>query len=442
MKPERIRLVSLLVGFAAIRAKSGRKDKETFLLQLKRHYDGLLRQVLDYTYNPFKNYRLTIDATKFALDYYSDAEPVDVVWPRFIAILDAMNAGTLSGHAARDKFEETVSPLGDTIQHWLACILNRDLRMGVNVKTIAKLYPDLFPETTPMLCETLDFKDVDAGKRLMFWTMEPKFNGVRGLAFVDYDAQTVKFVTRNGKEVFNTEIVAAELLKLHHSGMFVFDGELLADNWNDTISILHRRTEHPKRASLRFYAFDVVAGGNWYARQTPPLRDRRATLADLITRNGNVVRAKWTPLMTKDALRDGLNAYVKAGYEGAVIKDPNAPYEWGRSDRWLKIKPFYEHTFKIIGFEEGEGRNKGRLGAVRVAGPLRFEKKNFKIDTQVGSGIPNILRNEIWKDPERFLNKSMEVRFQSVNEIAINAKTKRETHDLCFARYLKIREDM
>ena len=59
---------------------------------------------------------------------------------------------------------------------------------------------------------------------------------------------------------------------------------------------------------------------------------------------------------------------VEGGYEGVMIKDPDAMYECKRTHSWLKAKPFIEVTLKVVSVEEGTGRNKGRLGAVLVEG--------------------------------------------------------------------------
>jgi ATP-dependent DNA ligase len=46
--------------------------------------------------------------------------------------------------------------------------------------------------------------------------------------------------------------------------------------------------------------------------------------------------------------------YVKQGYEGLVIRDPNAYYQFGgRNRNMLKVKQFQDGEFKVIGYSEG-----------------------------------------------------------------------------------------
>ena len=57
------------------------------------------------------------------------------------------------------------------------------------------------------------------------------------------------------------------------------------------------------------------------------------------------------------------------GYEGIMIKDPESFYECKRSTTWLKsLKPFIEISLEVKDYEEGTGRNKGKLGAIIAEG--------------------------------------------------------------------------
>ena len=81
---------------------------------------------------------------------------------------------------------------------------------------------------------------------------------------------------------------------------------------------------------------------------------------------------------------------VEGGYEGVMIKDPNAMYECKRTHSWLKAKPFIEVTLKVVSVEEGTGRNKGRLGAILVEG----EDDGYEYSLSCGSGFSDIQREE------------------------------------------------
>jgi bifunctional non-homologous end joining protein LigD len=82
-----------------------------------------------------------------------------------------------------------------------------------------------------------------------------------------------------------------------------------------------------------FMAFDLLFrnGRDVSAR---PLRDRRATLEDVVAGSDLVFPAR-------RLAPDGLEAWgqvIERGYEGLVAKDEASAYEGGRTMQWLKVK--------------------------------------------------------------------------------------------------------
>ena len=76
-----------------------------------------------------------------------------------------------------------------------------------------------------------------------------------------------------------------------------------------------------------------------------------------------------------------------------MIKDPESNYECKRSTTWLKSKPFIEISLEVKDYEEGTGRNKGKLGAIIAEG--NDEGKNFK--TNVGFWLYDLQRKDFGK---------------------------------------------
>jgi DNA ligase-1 len=103
---------------------------------------------------------------------------------------------------------------------------------------------------------------------------------------------------------------------------------------------------------------------------------------------------------------------IHDGYEGVMIKDPDAPYACKRTTAWLKRKPFIEITMTILGFEPGDpnGKFKDTLGALVCQGV----DDGMTIVSNVSGGISDALRDEIWQDQDRFLGMMVEVRADKV----------------------------
>jgi DNA ligase-1 len=103
---------------------------------------------------------------------------------------------------------------------------------------------------------------------------------------------------------------------------------------------------------------------------------------------------------------------VAGGYEGIMIKDPEAPYECKRSVAWLKLKPFIEVSLEVTNVEEGTGKNVGRLGAFVCSGM----DDGKLITVNVGSGFSDDNRIEFWNSRDSVIGNIVEVRADAVTQ--------------------------
>jgi DNA ligase-1 len=97
---------------------------------------------------------------------------------------------------------------------------------------------------------------------------------------------------------------------------------------------------------------------------------------------------------------------IAGGYEGIMLKEPDAPYECKRTVSWLKIKPFIEVSLVAVAIEEGTGKNAGRMGAVLFEG----EDDGKFISVSVGGGWSDKDRDYIWNHQDEILHQIGEVR--------------------------------
>ena len=99
---------------------------------------------------------------------------------------------------------------------------------------------------------------------------------------------------------------------------------------------------------------------------------------------------------------------IEAGYEGIMIKDPDAPYEGRRTFSWLKMKPFIGVSLAVTAVEEGdaEGKYRGMMGALVCEG----EDDGRKIVVNVGSGFTDAQRVDLWERRDEILGMIAEVR--------------------------------
>jgi DNA ligase-1 len=128
-------------------------------------------------------------------------------------------------------------------------------------------------------------------------------------------------------------------------------------------------------------------------------------------------------------MRRFANDAVADGFEGIMIKDLDAPYECRRSSFWMKWKPVITVDLNIVGFEEGTGRNQGRLGAIICEGT----DNDRHICVNVGSGLSDSDRDEYWIAKNDLIGR--------VIEVAADAVTQNQdgTYSLRFPRFVRFR---
>jgi DNA ligase-1 len=90
------------------------------------------------------------------------------------------------------------------------------------------------------------------------------------------------------------------------------------------------------------------------------------------------------------ALQRRLAEVVAAGGEGLVLHRADAPYQVGRSDALLKLKPVQDADAVVVGHLPGQGKYQGRTGALKVrdAKGREFLIGSGLTDAQRGSPPP------------------------------------------------------
>jgi DNA ligase-1 len=122
---------------------------------------------------------------------------------------------------------------------------------------------------------------------------------------------------------------------------------------------------------------------------------------------------------------------IADGFEGIMIKDPDAKYECKRSVSWLKQKPFIEVSLAVTAVEEGTGRNNGKLGALVCEGV----DDGKRIIVNVGSGLTDDQRSEFWAAKESLIGQVVEVRADA----ATQSQDSEDVWSLRFPRFIRFR---
>jgi DNA ligase-1 len=303
----------------------------------------------------------------------------------------------------------------DEWNNWYQRILVKDLKCGVSETTINKIADEKFaiPKFECQLAQDgakVDHKVV--GNKLI----EVKLDGVRVITIV-YPSGQVDQYSRNGKELLNFDHIKKQFAK--HAKLLrvptVFDGEVMSSSFQDLMKQVHRK-DNVNASDAVLHVFDWLSLDEFKAgvSNTPQIQ-RSTTLSNWINPlqehmpNVSVVGQELVDLdtMQGQARFKMINTQaIAGGYEGIMLKSPDAGYECKRGDAWLKIKPFIEVTLTAVAIEEGTGKNAGRMGAVLFEG----EDDGKFIRVSVGGGWTDKQRDEVWADKDAVLGQLGEVR--------------------------------
>lgn len=194
------------------------------------------------------------------------------------------------------------------------------------------------------------------------WTFEPKYDGIRVLAYAT--PAEVQLVTRNGKDKAQQfpEIVAAlKKLASQSRRSLVLDGEIVAlidgepARFQELQSRMHVKESHlierhSSSTPAALILFDILMDGD-EALIKEPWSERRA---QLVKRVGKRVSTQLR--ITESVQGDGKEMLEKArrqGWEGIIAKRIDSRYEPGnRSRSWLKLKIEFRQEFVVIGYTE------------------------------------------------------------------------------------------
>jgi DNA ligase-1 len=326
---------------------------------------------------------------------------------------------------------------------WYRRILIKDMRAGFSEKTVNTVVEKKYPNyaipvfSCQLAHDSANHESKVAGDKLV----EVKLDGVRVITIVYPDGRVDQY-SRNGKELVNFPHIKEQISKNAESftEAVILDGEVMSASFQDLMKMVHRKSD-VKSDDAVLNLFDIITLKEFQAGRGQHRQfDRSVTLAawfnqynesmpnvtvvgqELVDLNSFVGQARFKQI-NQDA--------VDGGYEGIMIKDPEAVYECKRSVAWLKLKPFIEVSLKVVDVEEGTGRNVGKLGALICEG----EDDGKRIKVNVGSGFTDLHRDTYWTARTELVGQIVEVRADA----ATKSQDSEETWSLRFPRFLRFR---
>lgn len=352
-------------------------------------------------------------------------------------------------------FPEPKTLLDVELLELLDKIITKNLILGIDSLTINKCIPALIPTFNVQLANKyFDKPEIVEGKSFALTT---KIDGGRIIALKENGE--VSFWTRAGQRYEGLVDLEQEMREKLPDNICL-DGEITLldpqgltskDQYKATMKITRKLGEKHgvkmlvfdcmtaeefrnqycpdkyfiRRANLisifdRLYCAECVEEGNRFAKQTlknypfyPEDKEEYDNYSIEFRENLiNFLNTKYTYFKILPILYQGndtskitewLNYNVDRGEEGIMINLLDGLYEFKRSSNLLKVKRMQDVDLEVVGFEEGDNRHQGRLGALLV---------NYKDNiVKVGSGFSDELRDEIWHNRDEWLGRTVVVQY-------------------------------
>lgn len=214
-----------------------------------------------------------------------------------------------------------------------------------------------------------------------------------------------------------------------------FDGELVVGDpfsptvFNDSQSGLMTKDGKP---NVTYYVFDLHNEDLPYNERLSLLEERFKTLDDL-----PVVFLDQRLIHSHEELEAFEEEVLGVGYEGVILRSPQAPYKYGRStlnQQWmLKLKRFEDSEAEIIGFVEGKTNNNQAVTDERghtkrsthkenmvpsgTLGALMVRDIHYGWEFEIGTGFPAKEAQEIWDDQKSKMGGIVKYQFFKVGMI-------------------------
>ena len=394
----------------------------------------------------FEGCRLALDPMiTFGLKQIPEKKDEDgpgLSWDSFTLAITGFVTRNVTGNTARDMVSKMMASATKAEWNgWYRRILIKDLRCGTSEKTINKVVEKEWPQyavpifSCQLAHDSTNHESKVAGKKLI----EVKLDGVRVITIVYPDGRVDQF-SRNGKELVNFEHIKDQL-KATASAMkepWVLDGEIMSSSFQDLMTQVHRKSDVAAGdAVLHLFDWLPLANfeqGGWDKTQkerSKALKMWHGFYSDKLP-NVSVVGYEEVDLNIdkgKKRFKEINQKAIDGGYEGIMIKNPDAPYECKRTVNWLKLKPFIEVSLTVTAVEEGTGKNVGKLGAFVCEG----EDDGKRITVNVGSGFTDDHRLDYWTGKDSIVGKVVEVRADAVTQ------NQDGSYSLRFPRFLHFR---
>lgn len=241
--------------------------------------------------------------------------------------------------------------------------------------------------------------------------VDRKYNGMRQIISINGP------FSRKGEPILAAPHIWNALEQLvEKTPTLVLDGELYNHEYryklNELISIVRTTADHKITPELldkserivRYYVYDgygfKTESGVEITENTPN-KERREALKDFLKNIPYIVVVPYFMKNTMEEARSLYGEFIEDGYEGAILRNPTAPYQHVRTDDLIKLKPYEDMEVIILDIIDPISGNWGGTGKT-----ASVKMDNEKIFTATFKGTKETL-TKILKEKNNWIGQKV-----------------------------------
>ena len=282
----------------------------------------------------------------------------------------------------------------------------------------------------PMLAHTFEPTTATAKKNNITFPCftQPKLDGLRCIMYRDPVTSELHCQSRTGSYFDTMDHIKTSLAPVFakHPNL-VFDGELYTTEipFEELAGLIKKKKLTPndqeRLHAIQYHIYDIVD-------ETKPFEERHAMLRKIFAQNAAsrmasphahapnsdhmpqfICLVPTTEAKTPADFRAQFGEFIEAGYEGIMLRNKKGMYRCNyRSHDLQKYKEFLEDEFSIVGFTQGDGRDKGTIIWICVT----KEGKEFSVRPR-GSMEH---RRKLFETGEKYVGKKLTIIYQELTE--------------------------
>jgi len=355
-------------------------------VEILKNQSEFIQKVLEYTYNPFKQYHVTGKTCIKNNDLCGHGLALDL-----FELLDKLNTREVTGHNAIKLVNRFATNYPRTDSELIYNIIDKDLKIRTGAKVINKAFLNLIPEFNVALAQNYEPKLASFGENVNeTWYASRKLDGVRCLAIVDENGNC-RLYSRMGKEFTTLDKIkyAIEATGIINT---VFDGEICLldkDGNEDFQSVMKeiRRKDH-QIENPTFMMFDMLHLTEFNNKKsTDTLGERLHKLRSWQLNCNGTLRYLDQSIITDERHFDKWTQMAgDNNWEGFMLRK-DVGYEGKRSKNLLKVKTFFDAEYKVVDCDFGPMSvvRDGKEEQETMLAQVYIEHKGYKV--KVGSGF-------------------------------------------------------